>query len=1193
MPSLKLKLEFPADANANINKSLAIAFICDEGVNRLYHLTVLLAIPASLTPKVGDFLGQTLALEAKWEFASGEMEYDIQASATESAMKCASATHRVFYAQVHDCTNLGDSGEHATDSGERLVYRFFLLDAGPKARNMTASTSSRVYITSTEDSSDEKTIKPSDAVAKLLTAWDGKVKHSFMKDNEDKTYQPTFNHPLPFIVQYRENDYDFLLRWVERQGWHFIFKFFSDAGQFRDGNGRLAYHEEVLAINEKAAFIPLGVGKSQYTNMAKSAPSNLGLYSLRERLGSVPSQVTAHDYTTKLSQKELTVRYPVSPEDTGMPPLHLDDEFFADTEEGNKLVQTRMEGLKSVARFFTGTANLPGFAPGRAFLLRGDGSGTRNNDPKWLTESHFILTARHSAAAADLAADLNITPRDIWDEFPEVGYRVNFQSIKYASVDTYHPPRTTRWPRIAGTVTAFTVPLSNLENYAVAVTGQGSYHLWLEGVEPMPKTAGKDGSIGPVRSLVPGVGVNSTDSAPLNAGTEVVVSFDHGNPDRPLIVGAGKNNHSLSRHPYNATVFQRENGSQFTSALDRNIDLWTISSPGGNPFLDAISDYSSTYLTHNTTFYNSNARLYSSRMGGFATNANTFYNSVSAGRDILTTLGKVGSALFSTITKSLKVSKVDIPLLASSTEKISAPMSNGPTQFLFSVLTLLSMSEQKERLLLSSSEGTASLGTRGFFPKTSGTTKANLGLVITNLALDMINETLGVVESVNNRKAEYEKQENDYDSTENPDSIKRWRPLPIDRNLLKTIPDLAANALVYTKLIYAICAQNDDSTGIRVSAIRSSSDGIGKMIKDKVIAMLLPTPPILGRQDNGMTLVVESDGQTTHLSDEGINLLVHPKATLKAKPTAPEQVAILNISGPNRPASTTSTDPTQPAKPNASRIGMEANVIALRAVADVHLTAKKNLTMGVGLKIAEQTPGDVDARLALTESGECHLDGAGTGSMAFKKCLGLSAQQTLFLHGKHVVVGADTGGGLIFGLVDANGLAKNEPCIRLKAAKNQGAQTWNNYQNLFKTRRDLMKAQAEYQRVEREIERLCYIKRANPTNAIAYGQAQAELATHIPNLATAKTKLQAAVTAEAQAKAKVAAENLSGTKKLELVNGTDESEKVTLEQKNVRVESVNGILLKVSDTKLSVSQTNMDIYAKGTCKINAKTISLG
>ncbi len=1189
MPSLKLKLEFPADHNAKINSSLAIGFVCEEGVNRLYRLNVLLAIPSTSNVKIDNFLGQTLALEAKWEVSNNETEYDNQANRTPSGMKYSDAAHRVFYAQVHDCVYLGESGEHVDAKGERTVHRFFMLEAGPKAKGMTASANSRVYIPGSEYGGDATSVKPSGAVQKLMDNQNPKVKYTFMKNGDGASYQPGFDHPLPFIVQYRESNFDFLLRWVERQGWHFLFKFFSDSGKYRDGSDRLEYHEEEMAINEKAPFIPLGVNRSQYTHMAKVSPSHLGLVSLRERLKAVPSQVVAHDYAPDASREELTAKYPDPAESGNSQPLFLEDEFFASAAEGKKLAQTRMESLKSLSRFFTGSANLPGFAPGRAFLPRSEGTGMTSQDSKWLTESHFILSTRHAAAATDLAADLRLDARDIWEELPEVGYLVRFESIKFANVDTYHPPRTTRWPRIAGTVTAFTVPLGSSENYAVAMNDSGCYHLWLEGVQPMPKTAGQAGSVGPVRSLVFGVGVNSTESSPLNAGTEVAVSFSNGNPDRPLIVGAAKNNYSLSKHPYNAVVFQRENGSKFSSALDRNIDLWNLSSPGGNPFFDAISDYSSTFLTHNTTFYNSNARLYSSRLGGFATNSNTFYNSMSAGSDLLTSVFKVLGTAANVTTKSLSLGNVSLPSQGAA-NKLTASISNGPMQFVFSVLALLSMSEQRERLLLSSNQETAALGTRGFFPKTSKKTKSNLGLVITKLALDMINETLGVLDSAKTRKAQYDKQENDYKGVDNPDSVKRWRPLPIDPDLLKTIPDLVANVLVYTKIIGAICGQSDDSSGLRISTIRASGAGIMQTIKSKLIAMFLPTPPIVGRQDNGMTLVVESDGQTSHLSDEGIALQVHPKATLKEN-TAPaaNQVALLNLSGPNRPVATGGVpDPTQPIKPTTSRIGMSANDIALETVADLNLLVKKNLNLAANL--AGQTPG---SRLGMFGTGDLHVEGTGIGSTHFAGGAGASAKSTYFQHGKNVVIAADkTGGGLIVGVADANGIAANSPSIRINSAKNKAAQILKNFNDLVTARKELLTAMSELEALTDKIERQQAIKRANPTDVIKYNAAQATLTPLIVSLPTAKTKVQTALTKANTAKTTFTQEAIGSGTNLELVNGSNETEKVTLEAKKVMVESAKDIIVKADKNAIHVSHSIVEIKSNGKCTISGTNVAI-
>jgi type VI secretion system secreted protein VgrG len=101
---------------------------------------------------------------------------------------------------------------------------------------------------------------------------------------------------------------------------------------------------------------------------------------------------------------------------------------------------------------------------------------------------------------------------------------------------TYRPPRVTPRPRVTGVVTGVVQPGPDGEVGGVAqIDADGRYivALHLDTAE-----LGAQKSSHPMRMAQPFAGPSYGMHFPLRRGTEVLVAFANGDPDRPLILGA-------------------------------------------------------------------------------------------------------------------------------------------------------------------------------------------------------------------------------------------------------------------------------------------------------------------------------------------------------------------------------------------------------------------------------------------------------------------------------------------------------------------------------------------------------------------------------------------------------------------------------------------------------------------------------
>ncbi len=316
-----------------------------------------------------------------------------------------------------------------------------------------------------------------------------------------------------YVCQYRESHLAFVSRWMEREGIYYYFE---------QGAGG----EKVILTDTKVVHGAMPDGETLHY----STPSGLQhfhheeiLLDLQCRQRQVPKTLKLRDYNYETPSLELSGQADVSTKGRGE--VYLYGEHFRNPAEGARLAAVRAEELLCRERVFTGSSTVPYLRPGYTFRVpdhyRADFNGT------YLTTG---LTHEGSQAAYRLAGlGGELTPGE-----REPYYRNTFTAM--AAGVQYRPERVTAKARLYGTLNA-KVDGAGSGQYA-ELDGQGRYKVVL----PFDVSGRKDGKASAwVRMMQPYAGAGHGMHFPLHKGTEVLLTFIDGDPDRPVIAGAVPN----------------------------------------------------------------------------------------------------------------------------------------------------------------------------------------------------------------------------------------------------------------------------------------------------------------------------------------------------------------------------------------------------------------------------------------------------------------------------------------------------------------------------------------------------------------------------------------------------------------------------------------------------------------------------
>lgn len=814
----------PGESDPGAGESLAfrqslkaISFVCDERINAPYRLEVVFEAVSDVKVDHDLLLAQVLMFRAEWKYAHDQFDPANAASGARSQASYADASGRTFTGRVSEVEFLGKGNVAIGDGSRRALY--FRVVAVPSLWAMTVGKRNTAYVMQSVKQIVEKVFAKYNFVDTILP----KIAHDF----GDGVGRDALNGVREFALQYQESDYDFLLRWIERQGWHFLFDFSETEKVRPDARGLMPYGEESVFIDAGMPLRKLGFGSSQYLRSAYDA-SGLGIKKITGKFVGYPRQLIIHDH----DPGDPAGVHPLGTKERphGMPSRVLEGEFYSTTEEGQDILHRRLTAMAIHRSVYSGEANLPGFAPGRTFLLLEDAldyaeaNGIANQDYSgaWGDGEHarLVIAARHTAVAP-LAAGTAANIRRVMPDFAVAvagdpadndftpGYRVRFDSIPFPK--EYFPVRNAPWPKLTGNIPAWVLAVDPDDNPATACYADGSYTVYLDGVRPVPKKSLDEGSTFFVPRVDEAVTDSQSDYNALPAGTEVRVSFSGGNPDRPVISGVMANYAFRQQHIADGVRKVLNGGkTEFMSSDgdDGNIINYLVTQLGTLPTLVTAATNSSTMANVNAYTTSISGLALDSFSSVVAQNFAKYKNMIASSVDpspanlinilntLITTATKGGFTYYDSkladdyrqlnndslsakerqdLLDGIRKAKMGKGTLAGVMTGVGRSMSL--VQALLLLFNVSDLASLRSRVTLMANENTSALITAAASPS-----KMNVALNISDIATSLVKDAVTYADAVAARVSYFQQVENEFKSREQAqaDADKKMDELGID-----------------------------------------------------------------------------------------------------------------------------------------------------------------------------------------------------------------------------------------------------------------------------------------------------------------------------------------------------------------------------------------------------------------------------
>jgi len=358
-----------------------------------------------------------------------------------------------------------------------------------------------------------------------------------------------------FVCQYRESHLDFLHRWLEREGLYYYFDH-PEGGP-----------EKMVIADNKSHHEPLfGDGRVRYVPAA-GADTSAGecLRELHADYRLLPASVLVSDYNYANPSAPVAGEKPIS--GTGQGKIREYGYRVFTEGEAARLAAVKAQSIACRELVLTASGDALGLRAGHTFEVE--------DAPADLPSKYLAVEVRHAGA---VAAGAGLVKRYTGLDQAET-YRVDVVAIP-ASVQ-FRAPQSTPWPRIYGFENG-TIDGPAESQYA-QIDDQGRYLVRFKfDVSDLP-----DGSTSTyLRMMQPHGGTTEGWHFPLRKGTEVMVSFQGGDPDRPVIAGVVPNavtpsNVTSRNHTQN--VLQTGGGNYIVMDDNQGHEFIDMGVPGGTP----------------------------------------------------------------------------------------------------------------------------------------------------------------------------------------------------------------------------------------------------------------------------------------------------------------------------------------------------------------------------------------------------------------------------------------------------------------------------------------------------------------------------------------------------------------------------------------------------------------------------------
>jgi len=326
---------------------------------------------------------------------------------------------------------------------------------------------------------------------------------------------------MPFCVQYDETDLNFVSRLMERAG---IYYFFEN----EEKKAKLVLCD---SPGNHEAFP--GYSSIPYNAHKPAAGTPEHIYKWTQAQEVKPSTVELQDYDYNNPKKQLLTNDSATQGYTNgdYSGYHYPGHFTTKTE-GTAVAKLRVQGIQSRQTVYEGVSDCMGIVTGYKFTLQ--------RHPREDQNQEYLVTGTRLTVQT---SDYSTGGSGETEEYQECCFRA-LQATK-----NFRPPLRTPVPKISGTQTA-TVVSNSADDQEVDADEYGRVYVTFhwdsggrndqteeggDGAEPV--TVSHDQLTILIRVSQSWAGKDWGAQFTPHVGTEVVVAFEEGDPDRPLIIG--------------------------------------------------------------------------------------------------------------------------------------------------------------------------------------------------------------------------------------------------------------------------------------------------------------------------------------------------------------------------------------------------------------------------------------------------------------------------------------------------------------------------------------------------------------------------------------------------------------------------------------------------------------------------------
>ena len=307
-----------------------------------------------------------------------------------------------------------------------------------------------------------------------------------------------FDPERAFTMQFKERDIDFLSRWLEFYGISYYFRHDED-------------NEVLVFTNAREGFPALSADKLSYVPEREADSTREAIRTVKWREALVPQVLTIADFKADSPAAPFRENIDVGTPGTGD---HVEIDSDTSTFSYEDILEIRRDEQHGLNLRIFGESDVRSMTAGRTFKL--------NPNPVADAESEYLMVRviHTGSQTVDISSGR------------AMGAQYSNQYVAIPNLMTYRPPRRTPRPQVIGPLHGVVENDDGADYPGLDENGYYRVRLFFD-----HDTTTNNASC-PIRKMEPYGGPDRGMHMPLVNGTEVLVAFSGGDPDRPVIVGA-------------------------------------------------------------------------------------------------------------------------------------------------------------------------------------------------------------------------------------------------------------------------------------------------------------------------------------------------------------------------------------------------------------------------------------------------------------------------------------------------------------------------------------------------------------------------------------------------------------------------------------------------------------------------------